>query len=411
LEQPWWESREKLALSISEAAQVCGVRRRTIRRRHQAGEFEHAFKDPDGSWRIPVNDLIAAGLRPNVVADPDEPRIVFTAASQVDRLRMEVAVLHERVRALEIIARERGERVTDLRTILRMLPAPKEAEEVDLSRAEEAPPAPEEPLVVVEDEGPSRAEDEIVATDTEANEVGQELLSEVVTADVSQDFSEDVPADVQADATTDITTDVAPDVAPDATGDATGDATAEVTSPGPFQRTQVAQAPFRATSPFDAPQPIVILPDEPSQQPEPSEGGLERSAELLESARQRSAELLEDAMSMWWPSSATRPRPEEPPRPAATDQGERTERDLATETERSWTQATRAVSPAPPKTSAEESASSPPAMPKPSERSDLFTRGSMDEASLDWLDPDFGRPPGHLRRRLGRFFKRNRRPQ
>src|SRR5688572_3140622 len=82
LDQPLWGSRDRLALSISEAAQGCGVRRRTIRRRHQAGEFEDAYKDPDGTWRIPVNGLVASGLRPNVVSDPDEPRIVFTAASQ-----------------------------------------------------------------------------------------------------------------------------------------------------------------------------------------------------------------------------------------------------------------------------------------------------------------------------------------
>src|SRR6266511_1929398 len=139
LDQPWRGSRQSLALSISEAAKICGVKRRTIRRRHQAGDFEHAFRDPDGTWRIPVYDLVAAGLRPPVVPDPDEPRIVFSAASQVDRLRTEVAILRERVRALEIIAKEREERVTDLRTILRMLPAPKVADEA-------APPRAEEPL-------------------------------------------------------------------------------------------------------------------------------------------------------------------------------------------------------------------------------------------------------------------------
>src|SRR5439155_10448230 len=67
--------------------------------------------------------------------------------------------------------------------------------------------------------------------------------------------------------------------------------------------------PVRVSSPFDAPaspaasnEPIVILPDVSSDEAEPSEGDLERTAELLETARQRSAELLEDAMSLWWPS-------------------------------------------------------------------------------------------------------------
>jgi hypothetical protein len=41
----------------------------------------------------------------------------------------------------------------------------------------------------------------------------------------------------------------------------------------------------------------------------------------------------------------------------------------------------------------------------------LFVPGAFDESTFDWLDPDFGRPPRHLRRRLGRFFRRQRRPK
>lgn len=366
MDQPWWGSREKLALSISEAAQICGVRRRTIRRRHQAGEFEHAFKEPDGSWRIPVDDLVAAGLRPNVVTDPEEPRIVFSAASQVDRLRVEVAVLRERVRALEVIARERGERVTDLRTILRMLPGARGVEESAAPPVEEEPSleAEEEPLVEAREEPPVEVEDEFLAD--------QDVIPEEVEAAV-----------------------------------ATG-------SPS---RSEQTPPPFGPSSPFDAPEPIVILPDVPDREPEPSEGSLDRSAELLESARRRSTELIEDAMSLWWPSPApaARGRSEDSSVSSASVKTEQAERgDMATRMHQPSSDSTGAEG-------AESPSASPPPMadtgssrseqPGPSEKSDLFTRTSSDEAALDWLYPDFDRPPRHLRRRLGRFFRRHRRPR
>jgi hypothetical protein len=364
LDQPWWGSRDTLALSISEAAAVCGVRRRTIRRRQQAGEFEHAYKDADGSWRIPVNDLIAAGLRPNVVADPDEPRIVFTAASQVDRLRTEVAVLRERVRALEIIAREREERVTDLRTILRMLPASTEAEGPPLPQVEEpAPPA----------------------FDTE---------EEPAVEEVSQ---EPIPEEVQ-----------------------------EAMTPSEPLAAKETPPPVRVTSPFDAPvsaaastEPIVILPDVLSREPEsePFEGALDRSAELLETARQRSTELLEDAMSMWWPSPPARAQPEAAPSsrersgpadvtPSRSDPAEA----FTAVSDRAAAGTTLTEKPAG-TPSSDQAPPAPPPPPSAPKESDLFMHDPIDEASFDWLDPDFGRPPRHLRRRLGRFFRRHRRPQ
>ena len=354
MDQPWWGSRETLALSISEAARICGVKRRTIRRRHQAGEFEHAFKDEEGSWRIPVGDLAAVGLRPNVVTDPDEPRIVFSAASQVDRLRTEVAVLRDRVRALEIIAREREERVSDLRTILRMLPAAGETVQ-PLTQAEEKE---EEPLPAEVEEAPSPDE----ATD--------EPLLEAVWEGASW---------------------ITPLV------------------PTPSEEQPLSE---RASSPVDAPvraassEPVLILPDAPGREIGDPEQSLEQSAELLEGARLRSDELLDDAMSLWWPSPG-RPGHDRGPTPlesgaagrfdrsgqtaAATVSDERMARQIITETPE------RAAQPLP--------------RPPVPEDDDRHSRQPIDDTSFDWLDPNFGRPPRHLRRRLGRFFRRNRRPR
>jgi hypothetical protein len=371
LDQPLWESRDRLALSISEAAQVCGVRRRTIRRRQKAGEFEHAYKDPDGTWRIPVSDLVASGLRPNVVSDPDEPRIVFTAASQVDRLRTEVAVLRERVRALEIIAREREERVTDLRTVLRMLPAPRET--VD------APISPMEESFLADEAGPT--------SQAEAEQASEAEVEPLVEA--SEDF---VPDGIDQEPLHD-------------------EVRAAMTSPEPAAEPEEAASPLRVTSPFDAPEPIVILPDVPGRQSEPSEGALERSAEMLETARQRSTELLEDAMSLWWPSPASPTRSQPPAASSSTPwESEQSPRvDVATQS-REGSQPTGVVTSATPAVPAPDKGDDAPDAADPKE-GELFTPEPVEEASFEWLDPNFGRPPRHQRRRLGRFFRRHRRPR
>src|SRR6266540_5567729 len=363
LDQQWWGSRESPALSISEAAKICGVKRRTIRRRHQAGEFEHAFKDPAGTWRIPVKDLVAAGLRPTVVSYPDEPRIVFSADSQADRLLTEVAVLRERVRALEIIAKEREERVIDLRTILRMLPAPKVADEAALPRAEEPLPPP---------------------LDIEEGPVEEEVREEATSEEVRE-------------------------------------------APGPPRPSPAGETPppVRVSSPFDSPasraasnEPIVILPDVPIKEAEPPEGDFERSAELLETARQRSAQLLDDAMSLWWPSPTTRARAGAVLSSSGRSSSAASAATTPPASEPAQATATASDMAAASSTLTDQPSLSPSterAPPTPAPRPDAPREGDLtpipvDEASFDWLDPDFGRPPKH-RRRLGRLFRRHPRPR
>jgi hypothetical protein len=361
LDQPWWGSRDTLALSISDAARICGVKRRTIRRRLQTGEFEHAYRDDEGAWQIPVNDLLGAGLRPNLVTDPEEPRIVFSAASQVERLRTEVAVLRERVRALEIIAKEREERVTDLRTILRMLPAPTEPHP-EPEPAPEARVEPlEEPEVRVEEEAPQPQAWE----EGPEEEFGYEpLTKEEEEAAVAWSVS---------------------------AGDEGG-----------------------GTSPFAAPpatEPLLVLPDAPGGETVPSEGAFEHSAELLENARLRSDELLEDAMSMWWPSAPAAPRPGSAA-PGASRWGDAEARTgPAIQTAQSPERVSAAIPlPRPPVPAESDERALSTAQPTVAPEGGLFARDSLDESSFDWLDPDLGPPPRHLRRRLGRFFRRHRKP-
>jgi helix-turn-helix protein len=114
------------SLTISQAARACGVNRRTIRRHREAGDFPGTYRDGQGTWRILVSDLAAAGYPPHLIRRLDEP----TEATQLDRLRGEVAVLRERLVATERVARERQERIEDLRLVMRMLPGPGLAPEV-----------------------------------------------------------------------------------------------------------------------------------------------------------------------------------------------------------------------------------------------------------------------------------------
>jgi len=339
LDQPWWGSGEALALTISEAARICGLKRRAIRRRLEAGEFVHSYRDAEGTWRIPLNDLTAAGLEPNLESDLEEPRVVSAApTSHIERLRTEVAVLRERVRALEIIAREREERVDDLRTILRMLPAPREIDELS----------------------PTGTEDVSGSEMHASPELEKETEEEVTLEEVFGVEGPEVGA----------------------------------ASPQPAQA-RAARTPADAASPFDASraaspvpstEPIVVVPE--ATVPVGSEDD-----------RQRPAELLQGAMSLWWPTPQRRAQDEgwsQSP-PEVPDEWRDAASDLASR-----------------QVKQEDEAS--PGTDEPDQQeggiiSNPFPADSYEEAPYEWMDPAFDRTPRHRRRRLGRFFRRDRRPR
>ena len=60
-------------LSITEAAIATGKSRRTIARLLDAGRLDGAERDDAGTWRIPAEALIAAGLTLYAPAPPDAP--------------------------------------------------------------------------------------------------------------------------------------------------------------------------------------------------------------------------------------------------------------------------------------------------------------------------------------------------
>src|SRR5438477_2490161 len=106
------------ALTIREAELATGINSRSIRRRLAAGTFPGAFKDADRDrpnarvWRIPVEDLEAAGLGPvdlerraeqepalSVITPPEPPTTALVATDRFGRLRTELA---EAVAAAEV---------------------------------------------------------------------------------------------------------------------------------------------------------------------------------------------------------------------------------------------------------------------------------------------------------------------
>lgn len=103
-----------------EAAKVVGVSVDTIRRRLRGGEFPRAIRGSGSNapWRVPLGDLIAAGLRPISSANAetsgppstanDSGQAEATVAEHLAVLREVVAVLERQIAALDASDRRAG---------------------------------------------------------------------------------------------------------------------------------------------------------------------------------------------------------------------------------------------------------------------------------------------------------------
>jgi hypothetical protein len=145
------------SLTIAEAARTCGVSVSTIRRYLAAGRFPGAHQPPSpipgqrGLWRIPTQDLLAAGLRPRQDPTPghdhtDEPLSHRTVGRPgADRIReLEHALELERTRrrAAEDLAAERAHTIQTLESALRALQAHHAAPAPNPTRADPSPAPP-----------------------------------------------------------------------------------------------------------------------------------------------------------------------------------------------------------------------------------------------------------------------------
>lgn len=151
-EQPTAGKRSRPAFTITEASERTSVSRSTIRRRRESGGFPNAFKR-NGEWVIPVEDLVAAGLkvrapggeqpvapevgspRPTTPEQPAQsPRMdmltepAHLSSEQARRLRednqnlrVELEVERAQRHAYEQIAAERERGLNDMRMAMRML--------------------------------------------------------------------------------------------------------------------------------------------------------------------------------------------------------------------------------------------------------------------------------------------------
>jgi hypothetical protein len=130
------------SLTIAEAARLGGVSVSTIRRYLAAGRFPTAQQQSSpvpgqrGPWRIPTQDLLAAGLRPHQARTPDhdgndEPSTRRTAGEPANsRIReLEHALELERTRrqAAEDLAAERARTIQTLECALAALQAQRAA--------------------------------------------------------------------------------------------------------------------------------------------------------------------------------------------------------------------------------------------------------------------------------------------
>jgi Helix-turn-helix domain len=145
------------SLTIAEAARQCGVSTSTIRRYLAAGRFPGAHQQPSpipgkrGLWRIPTQDLLAAGLRLGQAHLPDQqqrndPLSGRTAGQpgddRVPELEHALELERTRRRAAEDLAAERAHTIQTLERALAALQAQHAAPAPNPDRAALSPAPP-----------------------------------------------------------------------------------------------------------------------------------------------------------------------------------------------------------------------------------------------------------------------------
>lgn len=142
--------------NLSDAARLTGVSRSTMRRYREAGDFPNAYKNTDRQWMIPVEDLLARGLKLqgelSRAITLTEPAQALPQAGAVDMptgmakelndLRRELAVEQARRQGVEELLVEVRRRADLAEMALKQLEAPKTQEPIPAPAAEA--PATEE---------------------------------------------------------------------------------------------------------------------------------------------------------------------------------------------------------------------------------------------------------------------------
>ena len=101
--------------TLSEAAERTGMSRSTLRRRLDQGKFPGAYRDQAKQWRIPLTDLLAAGITPvqGVFTDIAQPENELAHdIAQVTQAPLEIRVMElENALSIERAHRAAAEQV------------------------------------------------------------------------------------------------------------------------------------------------------------------------------------------------------------------------------------------------------------------------------------------------------------
>lgn len=132
-----------VSFSVSQAAEACGVSRKTITRRLPQLADHGATKTAQG-WAIPLDALLTVGLTPGkpAPADPVEaPGLVSIPLAEYEALRAKTAQADRLAHELEVVRQQatgQAAHIEDLRLALRAL----EAAPAPLAEAVGDTPAP-----------------------------------------------------------------------------------------------------------------------------------------------------------------------------------------------------------------------------------------------------------------------------
>ncbi len=177
--------------TITEAAEATSRSRRTIGRMLDAGQLEGAHREGDGgSWRIPVEALLAAGLTLHAPEPPEpapptpaRPSPVGTPTDDVE-LRAELAEWQRRAEVAEAVAAERAAALDDLRTALalaqRMLGTSAPADSPTPTPEQRPGSSKSEPMLVTPEQrpGPSKSEPMLVTPEQESADADTLVVAE-----------------------------------------------------------------------------------------------------------------------------------------------------------------------------------------------------------------------------------------
>lgn len=116
---------ERPSFSVVQAALRTGKARSTIQRYLKKGAFPNARRDPDGTWQIPIGDLLGAGFKVDAPTPADEMDHGHApgTAERVAALEAQLAQALARATAAEQVAAERERTIEVQANALRMLTA------------------------------------------------------------------------------------------------------------------------------------------------------------------------------------------------------------------------------------------------------------------------------------------------